>query len=307
MDSIDVLNFGSLNIDHVYQVPHFVRPGETLSCREYARFAGGKGLNQSVALARAGVRVAHAGKIGADGEFLEETLRTAGVDTHFLLRGPEATGHAIIQVDREGQNCILFYPGANQTLTREEILGILGQVKPGTILLLQNEINEIPFLLEEGKRRGLICAINPAPCGPEVLNYPLELADLLFVNEVEGAELSGGATAPAKILDILTVRYPDMEIILTLGGDGACRGKGPDRFHVASPAVPVVDTTSAGDTFTGYYLAARLRGCSPERAMETAALAGSLAVSRAGAAASIPRADEVFSPEHGQNTTDTPR
>ena len=103
------------------------------------------------------------------------------------------------------------------------------------------------------------------------------------------------------------MRYPDTEIILTLGGDGACRGKGPDRFHVVSPAVPVVDTTSAGDTFTGYYLAARLRGCSPERAMETAALAGSLAVSRAGAAASIPEADEVFPPEHGQNTTDTPR
>lgn len=297
MDQIDVLNFGSLNIDLVYQLPHFVRPKETLSCTEFARFAGGKGLNQSVALARAGVRVAHAGKIGPDGEFLAETLRNAGVDTHFLLRGEEPTGHAVIQVDREGQNCILLYPGANCSITRTEIRDILGQIRKGTILLLQNEINDLPFLMKEAAERGLSIAINPAPCGPEVAAYPLELAETLFVNEVEGAELSGCGGSPAEVLDILCARYPHSEIIMTLGADGACRAKGPDRFHVASPPVAVVDTTSAGDTFTGYYLAAKLRGYSPERAMETAALAGSIAVGRAGAAVSIPKAEEVFPAE----------
>lgn len=294
MNQIEVLNFGSLNIDHVYQVPHFVRPKETLSCTDYAQFAGGKGLNQSVALARAGVKVAHAGKIGADGAFLEETLKLAGVDTRFLIRGEQPTGHAIIQVDRDGQNCILLYPGANRAITRDEICGVLDHMKPGTCLLLQNEINDIPDLMREAKRRGLAIAINPAPCGPEVAGYPLSLADVLFVNEVEAAELSGSDGSPETVLNILTARYPDSEIIMTLGGDGACYAKGADRFHVSSPEVTVVDTTSAGDTFTGYYLAAKLRGYPPLRAMETAALAGSIAVSRAGAAISIPEAEEVF-------------
>lgn len=294
MQNIQVLNFGSLNIDHVYQVPHFVRPAETLACADYAQFAGGKGLNQSVALARAGVRTAHAGKIGADGAFLEETLRLAGVDTRFLIHGEQPTGHAIIQVDRNGQNCILLYPGANRAVTREEIRNVLDQQSHGSWLLLQNEINEIPFLMREAKARGLLIAINPAPCAPEVADYPLELADVLFVNEIEAAQLSGSEGSPDAVLDILTARYPESEIVMTLGGDGACYAKGADRFHVPSPDVKVVDTTSAGDTFSGYYLAAKLRGFSPERTMELAALAGSIAVSRAGAAVSIPSAEEVF-------------
>lgn len=297
MQNIQVLNFGSLNIDHVYQVPHFVRPAETLACADCAQFAGGKGLNQSVALARAGVRTAHAGKIGADGAFLEETLRRAGVDTRFLIRGEQPTGHAIIQVDRNGQNCILLYPGANRAISREDICNVLDRQERGCWLLLQNEINEIPFLMREAKTRGLRIAINPAPCGPEVADYPLELADVLFVNEIEAAQLSGSEGTTDTVLDILTARYPESEIIMTLGGDGACYAKGADRFHVTSPDVKVVDTTSAGDTFSGYYLAAKLRGFSPERTMEFAALAGSIAVSRAGAAVSIPSAEEVFGNE----------
>ena len=148
--------------------------------------------------------------------------------------------------------------------------------------------------MREAKARGLLIAINPAPCGPEVADYPLELADVLFVNEIEAAQLSGSEGSPDAVLDILTARYPESEIVMTLGGDGACYAKGADRFHVPSPDVKVVDTTSAGDTFSGYYLAAKLRGFSPERTMELAALAGSIAVSRAGAAVSIPSAEEVF-------------
>ena len=209
MNKIEVLNFGSLNIDHVYQVPHFVAPKETLSCMEYAQFAGGKGLNQSVALARAGVRTAHAGKIGADGAFLEETLKLAGVDTRFLIHGTLPTGHAIIQVDREGQNCILLYPGANRAVAREEIDSVLDRLEPGTWILLQNEINEIPYLMREAKARGFRIAINPAPCGPEVSEYPLELADVLFVNEIEAAQLSGVNGMPDEILDVLVKRFPE--------------------------------------------------------------------------------------------------
>ncbi len=294
MNKTDVLNFGSLNIDHVYQVSHFVRPAETLAGYGYARYAGGKGLNQSVALARAGVRTAHAGKIGPDGLFLKETLESAGVNTEYIITSPEATGHAVIQVDSDGQNCILLYPGSNRTIAEDDMTRILDQMAPGTYLLLQNEINNIPFLMREAKKRSLRIAINPAPCGPEVREYPLELADILFVNEVEAVQLSGTDAAPREILPFLMRRYPESEIVMTLGGDGALYGKGDCIFHVPSPSVPVVDTTSAGDTFTGYYIASKLRGFPPEKAMETAAKAASISVSRAGASVSIPKADEVF-------------
>lgn len=294
MKNIQVLNFGSLNIDHVYQVPHFVQPKETLGCSEYHRFAGGKGLNQSIALTRAGLQTAHAGKIGPDGEFLANTLREAGVDISLLRRGDTATGHACIQVDATGQNSILLYPGANFALTEEEIRDTLNTVPPGTVLLLQNEINLIPLLLEYARQQGLRIAINPAPCTPEVAAYPLNYAEWLFVNEVEAAQLAGHEGKPEKLAEELAARFPYPEIIMTLGAEGALFRHGDKMFRQPPVPAKVVDTTSAGDTFTGYFIAARLRGMSAEQSMLIAARAGALAVSRAGAAVSIPAADEVF-------------
>ncbi len=292
---IEVLNFGSLNVDHVYNVPHFVRPGETLSGSGYASYAGGKGLNQSVALARAGVRVSHAGKIGSDGMFLKKTLQEAGVNTDFVFCGDTPTGHAVIQIDPSGQNSILLYPGANCEITGDEMSAVLESLPPGAWLLLQNEINSIPFLMSKAKECGLRIAINPAPCSAEVKKYPLHLADILFVNEIEAAELAGINGRDKEILAALTSRYPDSEVIMTLGGDGAMYGKKDIMFHTPPTGTDVVDTTSAGDTFNGYYLAARLRGFPPERAMASASKAAGIAVSRHGAAVSIPAAPEVFS------------
>ena len=296
MNHLEVLNFGSLNIDHVYHVDHFVRPGETLSCTEYRKFPGGKGLNQSVALARAGLRVAHAGKCGADGEFLVETLRAAGVDTQFLLRSDNPTGHACIQVDSSGQNAILLFPGANQEITDREADAVLSGIPSGTLLLLQNEINGIASLMRKARARGLRIAINPAPCGPEVADYPLELADYLFVNEIEAAQLAGAEHSPdaETLLKSLSWRYPAAEVILTLGADGAlCASSGNIIRIPASPA-DVVDTTCAGDTFIGYYLAGRLRGSSVETSMLLASKAAAITVGRAGAAISIPAAAEIM-------------
>lgn len=294
MKNMQVLNFGSLNIDHVYQVPHFVRPKETLGCSGYRRFAGGKGLNQSIALARAGLRTAHAGKIGPDGEFLADILRDAGVDVSFLRRGSVATGHACIQVDSSGQNSILLYPGANFALTEEEIRETLDAVSAGTVLLLQNEINLIQFLMDCARQSGLRIAINPAPCTPEVSAYPLNYAEWLFVNEVEAAQLAGREGEPEELAEILASRFPNPEIIMTLGGEGALFRHGNQMFRQPPVPAEVVDTTSAGDTFTGYFIAARLRGMSPEQSMLAASRAAALAVSRAGAAVSIPTAEEVF-------------
>lgn len=292
---MQVLNFGSLNIDHAYTVKHFVAPGETLAAAEYKINAGGKGLNQSVALSRAGVRTFHAGMIGREGLFLKRILEEACVDTTFLSVGDTPTGHAIIQVEKEsGQNSILLYPGANTCIPIEEMRRVLHAQTRGSWLLLQNEINDIPFLIEEGKRCGLKVAINPAPCTEAVLSYPLHLCDLIMVNEIECAQLTGAEGDFNAMAAALAERFPNSEIVVTLGSAGAIYRHGKEEIHV--PAVPVkaVDTTSAGDTFTGFFLAARLRGMEPRRAMACAAYASSITVSRPGAASSIPAACEVF-------------
>lgn len=292
---MQVLNFGSLNIDHVYTVDHFVAPGETLGSADYRIHAGGKGLNQSVALSRAGVRTCHAGMIGKDGLFLKETLEAAHVDTTHILTGDLPTGHAMIQVEKTtGQNAILLYPGANMAIPAEDMRRILQTMPEGSWLLLQNEINDIPLLIREGKKCGLKVAINPAPCTQEVLSYPLHLCDLIFVNEIEAALLTSDTGDFRQMAATIAERFPTSEVVVTLGKNGAIYRHGSTEIAVPARTVKAVDTTSAGDTFTGYFLAAKLRGMDAEEAMKCAAYASSITVSRPGAAASIPTADEVF-------------
>lgn len=116
-----VLNFGSLNMDYVYDVPHFVQPGETISSSSRSVFAGGKGLNQSVALAKAGAETYHAGCVGYDGDILKEILADAGVNTEYILEEKnEQSGHTIIQVEPNGQNCIIVFGGTNHRIMREQ-------------------------------------------------------------------------------------------------------------------------------------------------------------------------------------------
>ncbi len=292
---MQVLNFGSLNIDRVYQVPRFAAPGETLSCASLRINAGGKGLNQSVALSRAGIRTAHAGMIGPDGAFLKQVLADAGVDVSRVLEGDTPTGHAVIQVETgTGQNSILLYPGANTAIPEAEMLRILKSVPAGSWLLLQNEINSIPFLIREAKAAGLMVAVNPSPCTDAVRQYPLELCDLIFVNEIETAQLTGCGGEIRDAARLLAERCPNTELIVTLGAAGALRIRDCKSLFVPARAVKAVDTTAAGDTFTGYFMAARFRGMDAGDAMACAAFASSITVSRPGAAASIPTADEVF-------------
>ena len=292
---MQVLNFGSLNIDHVYTVPHFVAPGETLASADYLVNAGGKGLNQSVALSRAGVKTFHAGMIGREGLFLKEYLQQANVNTEFVAVGDIPTGHAVIQVEKcSGQNSILLYPGANMAIPRSEMSRVLRSVPAGSWLLLQNEINDLPFLIEEGKACGLKIAINPAPCTPEVASAPLHLCDLIMVNEIEAAQLTSLEGDFQLISARMAELFPQSEIIITLGAEGALYRCGEKMLTVPARQVDVVDTTSAGDTFTGYFLAAKLRGMTPEKAVKCAVFASSITVSRPGAACSIPCACEVF-------------
>lgn len=294
---MQVLNFGSLNIDHVYIVEHFVAPGETLASLQYKINAGGKGLNQSIALSRAGVETFHAGMIGKDGLFLKELLERSHVNTKYVLLGELPTGHAIIQVEeKSGENSILLYPGANNQIGISQMRSIIHSMPAGSWLLLQNEINSIPFLIEEGKKRNLKIAINPAPCNEKVCSWPLHLCDLIIVNEIEGAQLSGMPEEKNvhQIAEILAKKFPDSEIVITLGAYGALYRYGSIQYKVPARKVTAVDTTSAGDTFSGYFLAAKLRGMTAEDAVKCAVYASSITVSRPGAAESIACAEEVF-------------
>lgn len=284
-----ILNIGSINLDEVFSVPHFIRPGETMSCRSYQRFVGGKGNNQSTALGRAGAKVCHAGKIGQDGHFAVELLVQSGVDTSRIRSAELPTGRALIQVDPTGQNCIILFGGANQAITQEDVGLFLEGWGKGDAVLFQNEISDLAYALAEAKKKGLRIYFNPSPADELLDGLPLDAVDCFILNEVEGAMLAGLETGPDAMLSALRKRFPRAELVLTLGASGA-RYDGPDGTRVSVPAkkVKAVDTTAAGDTFTGYFIAARLRGADPQAAMEEANAAAAICVQKPGAAASIP-------------------
>ena len=290
-----VLNFGSLNIDYVYAVEHFVRAGETVSSNGLSLFCGGKGLNQSVAFARSGAQTYHAGCIGKDGGMLTNMLRSSGVDVRFVrVREEMASGHAIIQVSESGENCILLHGGANQSIEDAFVDEVLSHFGAGDLLMLQNEINHLDYIIRAAKARGMTVVLNPSPFNEKITQLDLSMLDAIIVNETEGNALSG-ESEPDAILAVLLARYPAMRIVLTLGKHGAIYADAKERAFCPILSMPVQDTTAAGDTFTGYFFSALMGGKSAEEALKTATAASALAVSRKGAAPSIPTAEEVHS------------
>lgn len=288
-----ILSLGSLNIDYVYRVDSIVRPGETISCAGMAKFCGGKGLNQSIALARAGAHVCHAGKIGGDGDMLLEQLKKNGVDTSCIVVSQSPTGHAIIQVDQNGQNSIVILAGANGDISEDDIDKFLSGFHKGDLLLLQNEVSNIEYAVRSAHKRGLMIALNPSPinkklAGSDVLQY----VDWLIMNEIEGYEITKKKDS-ADICDVLLAKYPSCKIVLTLGEKGCVYRDKDASYSQGIYEVPVVDTTAAGDTFTGYFLACMLENAGIARALNMASKAASIAVSRQGASDSIPTRDEV--------------
>ena len=291
-----VLNFGSLNLDYVYQVDHFVRPGETLDSLSRSVLFGGKGLNQSVALARAGMAVCHAGCVGEGGEPLKAFLEENGVDVSCLAPVNRMQGHTVIQVSPSGENAILLFGGSNRCVTEDQIRQTLGRFSEGDWLLLQNEINALPVLVDLAAEKGLRIALNPSPWNSALAQVAFEKLSWLFVNEIEMEQFTGESD-PEKAWAEIHRRYPRLSVLITLGSSGSIAFLNADgqlrcARHEAF-RVHAVDTTAAGDTYTGYFIAGLVSGLSLEKAMEKASKAAAICVSRPGAAPSIPWAKEL--------------
>lgn len=288
-----LINAGSLNLDTTYHVEHIVRPGETISAEQVETACGGKGLNQSVAAACAGAVVYHAGLVGEDGDILIRTAEEKGVNTSLIRkRSGRESGRAVILLDSSGQNSIIVYAGTNNGFDGTYRQEILAAAEPGDLLLLQNEINDVPELAAEALQKGMHIVWNPSPFIREYMGRMLPLTDLLFINEVEGEQMTGEKD-PRKILDQFRVRNAKTEVILTLGAEGAYYQKGETRIFQKSFPVRAKDTTGAGDTFTGYYLAEKMRGKTPGECLRTACAAAALAVTKKGAVPSIPDRRQV--------------
>ena len=295
---MNILSFGSLNIDYVYSVPHFVKKGETLSAKELNVYTGGKGLNQSIALARAGVETYQAGAIGTDGMFLLEQLKEAGVKTDLVkILDDVRTGNAIIQNDDEGDNCIVLFGGANQAITKEQVDEVFKDFTNEDYLLIQNEINELSYIVEKAKEEGMKIILNPSPMNEKIMKLPLDQIDYFILNEIEAMqilEMGKPEEIDGKyIASLLHERFKDATIVLTLGSEGSVCISDDEYVEQSIYKVKAIDTTAAGDTYTGYFIAGILNGKTIKESMDIASKASAIAVTRQGAAPSIPVLEEV--------------
>lgn len=288
-----VLNFGSLNLDYVYQVESILIPGETQASKDRQIFCGGKGLNQSIALAKAGIPVYHAGLIGEGGEALLEVCKENGVNTEFIRQIPGPCGHTVIQVDKNGQNCILLFGGSNRSMTREFVDEVLDCFEEGDIILLQNEINELDYIIDRAYAKHMMIILNPSPFDQALEQCDLTKISLFLMNEIEGFQITG-EREPDKILQKVKELYPNAKVVLTLGSDGSVYQDDTGIYRQGIYKVKAVDTTAAGDTFTGYFISSIIDGLPVQEGLKLAARASAIAVSSPGATASIPLRSEVI-------------
>ncbi|SOB96981.1 ribokinase [Pseudobutyrivibrio ruminis] len=287
-----VLNFGSLNLDYTYQVPHIVREGETISSNDVQMHLGGKGFNQSVALARAGVPVYHAGLVGEEGLDFYDACQECGIKTDYIKTVTGRCGHTIIQVDDEGQNSIVLFGGANQKNTKEYVDEVLKNFETGDILLLQNEVNELPYIIDQAFAKGMTIVLNPSPMNEIIDECDLGKVSIFVLNETEGQQLTG-QTTPTTIVAAMEASFANAKIVLTLGKGGSIFHHGDEELYQAAFDVDTVDTTAAGDTFTGYLIAGILKKQPMRDVLVNASKAAALAVKKQGAAQSIPFMSEV--------------
>jgi len=282
-----IWTLGSINIDHVYRVPHLPGPGETLAAISYHLGLGGKGANQSIAAARAGAMVHHLGAVGAGAEWVLDRMAVAGVDTSQIATVGDATGHAIINVDPMGENAIVIHGGANLAQSPTRIAAALERAEPGDILLMQNETSQQAPTARLARERGLRVIYSAAPFAAEAVRAVVSDVSVLVVNAVEARQLQDE-------LGVSLSSLPVEAVVITRGAHGAewC-APGSEPVFVPAFAVDAVDSTGAGDCFTGTLAAALDQGMGPAGAMRRAAAAAALQVTRPGAADAMPTRDEV--------------
>lgn len=284
---MNILNFGSCNIDYVYSLQHFVSAGETVSAEKLTEHAGGKGLNQSIAAALAGAKIFHAGNIGRDGLALKELLENKGVNTKFLNVTDERTGHAIIQLDESGENCIIVHSGANGLIDKSQIDDIIEYFGTDDICMLQNETPCVDYIIRSARKKRMTVVWNPSPINNKIDKENILLCNYVILNKTEGLELTGVNTA-GMILNKLTEEYPNTRFVLTLGDKGSIFGYGNNRIKQNAFKTNPIDTTGAGDTFAGYFVAGLSNGKSIQETLLYSSAAASIATETLGAANSIP-------------------
>ena len=290
---MSVLTIGSLNLDHVLSVKHLVNPGDTLAASSLTTTAGGKGLNQSLAAVRAGATVLHAGAVGAGGLVLKDLLAQNGCDVHLIDEVDVEQGCAFIQVDAcTGENAIVLFAGSNHALTDQRVDEFLDCVTPGDVVLLQNEVSGVTHALAACAERGIPCVLNPAPMSDDIAAADLSAVSWLVVNEVETAQLTG-EREPDAVWAKVSERWPNTSLLLTRGEQGSVAYTRDERYMQPALSVQAVDTTGAGDTFLGYFVAGLEEGLPLPRCLSLATCASAVCVTRAGAAQAIPWRDEV--------------
>ncbi|NLV33369.1 MAG: ribokinase [Clostridiaceae bacterium] len=282
-----ILNIGSMNIDYVYKVEHIVSEGETQNVLLVETNVGGKGLNQSVAATRAGGTVFHAGMIGKEGKILVDFLKKSEVDISLVSLCEKDQGHAVIQVDKQGRNSILVYGGSNKMITKEYIDKVLEEFSSEDILMVNNEVSEAEYMLKKAHEKKMKTVFNASPIDNILFNMDLNNVTYLVVNESEGEALSG-EKEPKMMLESILHKYHDIRIILTLGPDGSMYRDKEKTIYQESYKVEVKDTTAAGDTFMGYFTAGIAKGLKAEDCMKMASMAAAIAVTKHGAAETIP-------------------
>lgn len=282
-----ILNIGSINIDNVYSVDKIMRPGETVTSLGFDTFPGGKGLNQSVAVSRAGAKIFHAGCIGADGSDMVKLLKENGVDTSYVKKVSGKTGHAVILVELSGQNSIVVCPGANYEVSREHIDAVLENFGERDMIILQNEISNVGYIVDKAYEKGMCIILNPSPINRKIDEIDFGKVSYLIMNETETEAISG-KDEPEEALGYIGSRYPKVKVVLTLGEKGSVYSDGDTKIYQPAFKTDTVDTTAAGDTFTGYFVKGIAAGEKIEDVMRKASLAAAVAVSKMGAVPSIP-------------------
>jgi len=289
-----VLCVGSLNIDHVYNVDHIVSKGETILASKVEKYPGGKGLNQAISLSKIIDNVYMYGYVGEDSQLLFKQLKESNIDTRYITMTNHPTGHAIIQVDRLGENSIVVSAGANKQFSTSRNKEVISRFDKGDFLVIQNEINGIAEIISLGKKQGMKIILNPSPFNSSITKELMLNVDYLILNKKEAIQLSS-PEKPLECIALILRDFPNINIVLTLGENGAYFANKKTRVFQESFKVTVKDTTCAGDTFLGYFIGSLINGETLKTAMINAAKASSICIQQSGASSSIPSFCEVKS------------